>query len=983
MQEIEVKIVLNNQEYLSRLQISDRELTELISSAKSVKLGYDTNLAKMKLSEMRAEQARLKTELQEKIKLDVDMASILETKNKLHAIEESLDGVVAKEKEAGSASGGWSLNIMGINQGLDLMKKAWEALSVPIGKAGQFEQYQVSMKVMLGSTQAAQQRLADLIEFAKTTPFELPQVVEAANQLQAIGLYSEETLRNLGDLASASGKPMEQALAAFAKMATGQKGIAVDMFRDLLISVDDWVAATGKGVKATGELEASAEEMLTALPKIIQEKNFAGMMDEQSKTFNGAVSNMQDGMGQLLTAVGEKVLPVAKNIVAGMNGIISSLIPTTTNLDNASKSSSELSSRFNILAFRVETLGKKTNLTDSETKIYKESLDALQKDYPNYFKNINLNAEKYDSVMTAIKGARIELDKYIDSMIKAAVLQDKYDQIKQIGLKIEEATVKKLDVQGKIDTAKKDGSYDKTSYTDSGTGKVIVQTNKKTIYTEDLNRYEKEITNLESEKNKLEKRIEQILSEGQNVTTTPKDEKPKTNDGDGKKPTVPPTTKTKDFYQETLQDIKKASQEEILTEKAKTQTITDLYNQKQSYEKDLLQASINLNKDSNNEKLKSEKETAQENYNVTTKLLEDKLTEERKFQDSKSSIIAKIEQDNQAETMSVRLKNSTIKQLEDQLLQSKIDKSMIEEQIKLTSDANRLDSLEKERAATNEKIQLIQSEIDKKNEQVTQLKEIEIQENENNIAQQTRSLSTLELNTQISNEEQNLSAIKTKLRNAKSQEEQKQLLNEYNQVNERKKMFQSEILARHQLNTSTIENYANQYDASKPFHEQAKQAVRENIKAEISKAVANQIAWVIDLIPFPFNIVAAPLAGLAVGAMMENMIPKFEYGGYPTGKNAIVQVNENGQEFILNSKATKKYSGILEQMNAGIYQPSRERFVPDIYYPVQDNNSGFTMLVDAIQTQTERLEMVERFVKVSELSEGLNNYNKQQSKLGY
>ena len=985
MQEIEIKFVLNDQEFKQKLNIDDAKLAELISGAKNIQLGYDTSLAKMKLSEVRAEQARLKAELAEKIKLDVDMASIGETKSKLQQVEEALEGIVKKEKEAGSASGGWSLNIMGINQGLELVRKAWEALSVPIQKAGQFEQYLTSMKVMLGTTQAAKDRLAELVDFAKSTPFELPQVVEAANQLQAIGKYSEETLRDLGDLASASGKPMEQALSAFAKMATGQKGVAVDMFRDLLISVDDWVAATGKGVKATGELEASAEEMLTALPQIIKEKNFAGMMQAQSETFNGAVSNMKDGFDQLLTSMGEKLLPSAKKIVGSINGVLSA-ITSTSNFEQASKTSSELSSRFETLSFRVETLGKKTKLTESETKIYKESLDALQKEYPNYFKNINLNAEKYDSVMVAIKGAREELDKYIDSLIKAAILQDKYDQIKQIGLEINTATEKKLDVQEKIKKSKEDGSYNKTTYVDSGTGKTVAQVKKSTVYSEDLKRFENEITDLEKEKDKLQKRIEQILKDGTTETPAPTDDKKDDKTGDKKPPTGGTTTK-KDYYKESLQDIKQANQEEILQEKAKNQTLTQLYQQKKESEQALLQASINLNKDANSEKLKTEFETAKENYNISVKLYDDKINEEQKFQDKKTQLLLKIEQENMRETFSHQLKNSTITELDEQLLQAKIEKSMIEDAMKLTSDAQRLDTLEKERTATSEKIQLIQAEINSKKEQLNTIDEFIVKEQEKEFIDRARKQSMLELERGILDEEINIQNLKAKLQQAKDSQEITALKAEIDRSNTRKKTMLDEVNVRQQLVAKTMLQYSEQYNAQESFGRQSNRilndTIKNAIKAKIAEATATQIAWVIEILPWPLNAAVAPLAGLAIGALFDTLVPKFEYGGYPEGKNAIVQVNEKGQEFIVNAKATAKYSDILERMNAGVYQPSRPEYVSgDVYYPPQDN-SGFAMLAEAIQEQTNRLESVERYVKVTELAEGLNNYQTQQSRLGY
>ena len=113
----------------------------------------------------------------------------------------------------------------------------------------QIEKYNVTLKTMLGSTTAARDRMQEYLDVAKKTPFELSQVVEAGNQLQAIGRYSRQNLEMLGDLAAASGKPMEQVMNAYAKLATGQKGEGVNMFRDLLISTDDWTKATGRRLR--------------------------------------------------------------------------------------------------------------------------------------------------------------------------------------------------------------------------------------------------------------------------------------------------------------------------------------------------------------------------------------------------------------------------------------------------------------------------------------------------------------------------------------------------------------------------------------------------------------------------------------------------------------------------------------------------------------------------------------------------------------
>jgi len=185
-----------------------------------------------------------------------------------------------------------------------------------VDAAADVEKYKTTLTTMLGSVEAANKRFDEMSRFAAKTPFELGEVVELGNQLQALGRYSVENMTLLGDMAAAAGKPVDQATRAFAKLASGQKGIAVDMFRDLLISTDDWIKATGKGITKSGSLMATTEEMIAALPKILSAKGFSGMMAQQSKTWNGFVSNMQDSFTRIKAGLGEALLDPLKDVGA-------------------------------------------------------------------------------------------------------------------------------------------------------------------------------------------------------------------------------------------------------------------------------------------------------------------------------------------------------------------------------------------------------------------------------------------------------------------------------------------------------------------------------------------------------------------------------------------------------------------------------------------------------------------------------------------
>ncbi|MHC1738453.1 MAG: hypothetical protein AB9882_15825 [Ignavibacteriaceae bacterium] len=271
-----------------------------------------------------------------KLKIVIDgkeaIAALNLTESELADLRKSLGDVTTAAKNTGQSTASSFANfgniITGVNQGIQLARQALDMLMKPLNVAGQFEGYETSLKVMLGGTEAAKARLEELTMFAANTPFELPDVITLGNQLQAISKYSIQTMTDLGDLAAASGKPIDQVTGAFAKLATGQKGIAVDMFRDMLISTDDWVKATGKGVDKMGSLMATTQEMLAALPEIIKSKNFSGMMAEQSKTFNGMMSNLSDSVGGVMRDIGMAILPVAKSIIGILTPALSFLKDT-------------------------------------------------------------------------------------------------------------------------------------------------------------------------------------------------------------------------------------------------------------------------------------------------------------------------------------------------------------------------------------------------------------------------------------------------------------------------------------------------------------------------------------------------------------------------------------------------------------------------------------------------------------------------------
>ena len=180
--------------------------------------------------------------------------------------------------------------ITGINQGLQLMRTGFTALTAVtktfIATGSQFERYEVQFTTLLGSIEAARDRMRELTTFAMETPFDLPGVVEAAQKLEAYGVYAEKTLRTVGDAAAAMGKTLEQGVEAIADASRGE----LERLKEFGISAAELTKHLGKDLnRSTVE---GLKEIQDAVLAIMGERYGGGMM-ALSKTLGGTISNLR------------------------------------------------------------------------------------------------------------------------------------------------------------------------------------------------------------------------------------------------------------------------------------------------------------------------------------------------------------------------------------------------------------------------------------------------------------------------------------------------------------------------------------------------------------------------------------------------------------------------------------------------------------------------------------------------------------------
>lgn len=194
-----------------------------------------------------------------------------------------------------------------------------------VGFNAELEQSDIGFTTMLKSASAARQELEWIKDFAKETPFNYGQLVGLDQQLIAYGFnvtQAHELIEAAGDAAAALGRGTDginRINLALGQMWTKGKVQSQEMLQLTEAGIGAWqILAEAYGASVADVQDAvtkglvSAEEAVPALIAGIQAR-YGGLMEAQSKTFTGIVSNIQDTLQQEFAAAGEPLFQELKS----------------------------------------------------------------------------------------------------------------------------------------------------------------------------------------------------------------------------------------------------------------------------------------------------------------------------------------------------------------------------------------------------------------------------------------------------------------------------------------------------------------------------------------------------------------------------------------------------------------------------------------------------------------------------------------------
>ena len=164
-----------------------------------------------------------------------------------------------------------------------------------------FQKLRASIETATGSAERADVAFEAIQDFASQTPYDLQQATQGFLKLVNLGLTpSEEALRSYGNTSSALGKDLQDMVEAVADATTGE----FERLKEFGIKASkegDRVRFTFRGM--TKEVGFNAEEIENYLIGL-GNNEFAGQMEKQMETLNGAISNFGDEFNKVFDNIG-------------------------------------------------------------------------------------------------------------------------------------------------------------------------------------------------------------------------------------------------------------------------------------------------------------------------------------------------------------------------------------------------------------------------------------------------------------------------------------------------------------------------------------------------------------------------------------------------------------------------------------------------------------------------------------------------------
>lgn len=239
--------------------------------------------------------------------------------------EEAGETVEANEKMSVSLT-----KVLGIIGGVTALKNFVTEL---VNVRGQFQQLEIAFSTMLKSKEKADKLMSELVDIAAKTPFDLQGVASSAKQMIAYGSSAEnvgDELVMLGNVAAGVGSQLSEIAYLYGTLRTQGRDYAVDirqfagrgipiyeeLAKVLGVTKDEVSGLVKEGKVGFKEVEQAFKNMTS------ESGIYYNLMQEQSKSLTGQLSNLGDAWDTMLNEIGKDTQGIASAGISGLKGLI-------------------------------------------------------------------------------------------------------------------------------------------------------------------------------------------------------------------------------------------------------------------------------------------------------------------------------------------------------------------------------------------------------------------------------------------------------------------------------------------------------------------------------------------------------------------------------------------------------------------------------------------------------------------------------------
>lgn len=247
----------------------------------------------------------------------------------------STSKVMDDMERMGKSAIGLAASIVGIGGAMDAAFRG-------IRLAADAEALSVTFRVLVGDVEKADAALRDLQKFALTTPFEMPELMEASRMMLAFGEEVENivpAMRMMGDIAAGVDVPLKDLAYLFGTLRAQGRAFTVDIRQFASRGIPIYLElakvfnlVSSNATKTTKEVRQKLDKMIEAGQVSFEQVEeafkrmtgpggkFFNMMDARSKTLKGLFNEMKESIDLSLRAIGESLIKgldlhlVVKNI---------------------------------------------------------------------------------------------------------------------------------------------------------------------------------------------------------------------------------------------------------------------------------------------------------------------------------------------------------------------------------------------------------------------------------------------------------------------------------------------------------------------------------------------------------------------------------------------------------------------------------------------------------------------------------------------